>query len=66
MKDILITQIINRLRRLGFVHVNKDNITTDEVYSHYFFNMLDEMQGENKETDKAIKHLLKKYSPPKK
>ena len=66
MKDILITQIINRLRRLGFVHVSKDNIATDEVYSHYFFNMLEGMRGENKETDKAIKQLLKKYSPPKK
>lgn len=62
---MLVTQIINKLRRLGFVHVNKDNIATDEVYSHYFFNILDEMQGENKEVDKVIKQLLEKYSPPK-
>lgn len=66
MKDVLIHEIISRLRRHGFVHVNRDNIVTDEVYSQYFYNILDQMKGKNKERDKAINQLLEKFPPKKK
>ncbi len=54
----LIKQAVNRLKRLGFRNVNENNITTDEVYSFYFFKMLKEMLGESQEKDEAIQQLL--------
>lgn len=58
LKDRLIQQIVNRLRQFGFVHVNENNITTDEVYSLYFSKILHEKLGENPEIDPVIKQLL--------
>lgn len=54
----LIKQAVNRLKRFGFRNVNENNITTDEVYSFYFFKMLNEMLGESREKDEAIQQLL--------
>lgn len=54
----LIKQAVNRLKRFGFKNVNEGNITTDEVYSFYFFKMLKEMLGESQEKDEAIQQLL--------
>ena len=42
LKDRLIDQIVERLRKYGFVHVNRENISTDEVYSQYFLRILNE------------------------
>ena len=58
IKDELIMQMVNRLRRFGFVHVNEENIITDEVYSLYFLKILNEKLGENAELDVVINELL--------
>jgi hypothetical protein len=47
IKDALIKQVVNKLRTLGFIHANENNITTDEVYSLYFLKILTEKLGEN-------------------
>ncbi len=57
-KECLIAQIVNRLRKFGFVHVNEENISTDEVYSLYFSKILIEMLGENSESDQIINEIL--------
>lgn len=57
IKNKLIGQIVNRLRQFGFIHVDEFNITTDEVYSLYFLKILNEMLGENIETDSVIHQL---------
>ena len=59
IKSKLIKQVVIRLRKFGFVHVNEENILTDEVYSLYFKKILNEMLGENAETDLVINQLLK-------
>lgn len=59
IKAKLVKQAVNRLRKLGFVHVNESNIKTDEVYRLYFLKMLQEMFGENAKTDIAINQLQK-------
>ena len=58
LKDELIKQIINRLKKFGFVHVNKKNIATDEVYSQYLLKILNGMLGEDQHVDLAIEQLL--------
>jgi hypothetical protein len=58
IKAKLVKQAVNRLRKLGFVHVNKTNIETDEVYSLYFLKILKEKLGENEEVDIVINQLL--------
>lgn len=58
IKDELVNQIVNRLRKFGFVNVSKKNILTDEVYSQFFFKILNEKLGENSERDIAINQLL--------
>jgi hypothetical protein len=59
IKDKLIKQLVNRLRKFGFIQVDKNNIITDEVYRLYFLKILKERLGENVETDKVIKQLVK-------
>lgn len=59
IKTKLITRVVARLRKFGFVHVNETNIATDEVYRLYFLKILNEMLGENEETDIVINQLLK-------
>ena len=58
IKDELINHIVNRLRKIGFLHVNKKNIITDEVYSHFFSKILNEKLGEDQELDLVINQLL--------
>lgn len=58
IKDNLIKQAVIRLRNFGFIHVTEENITTDEVYSLYFFKILNDMLGEHAETDIVIRQLL--------
>ena len=63
IKSKLIKQAASRLRKFGFIHVNENNITTDEVYSQYFMKILNEMLGENTEKDLVINQLLKTMNP---
>jgi hypothetical protein len=57
IKEELLEQGVEKLQRFGFVNVNKQNISIDEVYSLYFLKILNEMLGENLEKDIAIKEL---------
>lgn len=58
LKTELIKKAVSKLRKFGFTNVNEENITTDEVYSFYFFKMLKEWMGENQQKDTLIKQLL--------
>lgn len=58
LKDSFIKQIVSRLRKFGFVNVNKENIAIDEVYRFYFLKILNEKKGENKDLDIVINQLL--------
>lgn len=58
IKRKLILSAVNRLQKFGFIHVNETNVSTDEVYSLYFLRILNEMLGENAETDIVINELL--------
>lgn len=57
-KENLIKQGVAKLKKFGFVNVNKTNILTDEVYALYFSKILHEMRGVNIETDAMINQLL--------
>ena len=58
IKDRLIKQVVKRLRKFGFIHVNEENIATDEVYRIYLLKILNEMLGENSEDDLVINQML--------
>ena len=55
--DNLIKSGVTKLKKFGFVNVNKTNITRDEVYSFYFSKILCNMLGSDSETDVAIAKL---------
>lgn len=57
-KETLIKQGVSKLKKFGFVNVNKTNIVTDEVYTLYFSKILHEMLGVHSEADIAINKLL--------
>ncbi|MDO9185118.1 MAG: hypothetical protein Q7W13_03830 [Bacteroidia bacterium] len=57
-KETLIKQGVSKLKKFGFVNVNKTNIVTDEVYTFYFSKILQEMLGVHSEADIAINKLL--------
>lgn len=57
-KETLLIQGVAKLKKFGFVNVNKTNILSDEVYSLYFSKMLQEILGHNLKTDEAINELL--------
>lgn len=57
LKENLIKQGVEKLKKFGFVNVNKNNIITDEVYSLYFSKMLQGMIGRHRELDDAIRQL---------
>jgi hypothetical protein len=57
-KETLIKQGVSKLKKFGFVNVNKTNIVTDEVYTLYFSKILHEMLGINLEADMVINQLL--------
>lgn len=60
--DELITQGVNKLKKFGYVHVNEQNILSDEVYQAFFERILKERLKKNKEERKNIVHLLDKIS----
>lgn len=57
LKENLIKQGVEKLKKFGFVNVNKNNIINDEVYSLYFSKMLQGMIGRYRELDDAIRQL---------
>ena len=57
LKENLIKQGVEKLKKFGFVNVNKNNIINDEVYSLYFSKMLQGMIGRYWELDDAIRQL---------
>lgn len=57
-KETLIKQGVAKLKKFGFVNVNKTNIVTDEVYALYFSKILHEMLGIHSEANIEINKLL--------
>lgn len=53
----LIKSGVAKLKKFGFVNVNKTNITKDEVYSFYFSKILCNMLGSDSVADDAITKL---------
>lgn len=58
LKETLIKQGVSKLKKFGFVNVNKTNIVTDEVYTFYFSKILLEMLDLHPEAGIAINKLL--------
>jgi hypothetical protein len=50
---------VSKVRNLGFQMVNNENIYYDEVYSAYFYNMLQSKKGISKYLDDIINELMK-------
>lgn len=57
LTENLIKTGVTKLKKFGFVNVNKTNITRDEVYSFYFSKILYSMLGNDSEADVAIGKL---------
>lgn len=47
-----------KLKRYGFIHINKDNIINEEVYRYFFEKILKEEEFKNKGYDNVINKLL--------
>jgi hypothetical protein len=60
IKNKLIKQAVKKLKRLGFINVTEENITTDDAYKLYFKKILLLHLGQNKETDNVIHELLER------
>jgi hypothetical protein len=56
-KKELLKEGISRLRNLGFQMVDGENIFYDELYSVYFYNMLQNKKGMSKYLDEIIQEL---------
>lgn len=59
LKEKLIKQAVKKLRLFGFVHVNTENILTDDVYKLYFIKILYSNLKTNKDMDNVINEILK-------
>jgi hypothetical protein len=66
IKDRLIKKGIKKLKQYGFVNVDAGNILTDDVYKHYFIQILHSHLGANGQSDSEIQQLLKIIEPGKK
>jgi len=58
IKSKLIAAGVKNLREFGYPQCNENNILTDEVYSAFFRNMLNENKGNGADIDTAIDELL--------
>ncbi|MFH1319191.1 MAG: hypothetical protein ABII90_00870 [Bacteroidota bacterium] len=59
----LISLVVVKLKRFGYVNVNRDNILSDEVYRLFFEKILKERLERNKEELVDISTLLNKIKP---
>ena len=55
----IIQDAVKKLRKLGFVHVNADNILRDEAYRIFFKKILQEEAWKNSDRFAVIEGLLK-------
>jgi len=58
IKSKLIAAGVKNLREFGYPQCGENNILTDEVYSAFFRNMLNENKGNGADIDTAIDELL--------
>ena len=58
MRGMLIAAGVRNLLEWGYPQCNKKNILTDEIYSEFFLNMLEDNKGAAKEADEAIEALI--------
>jgi hypothetical protein len=49
---------VSRVKNLGFQMVNNENIYSDEIYSAYFYNMLQSKKGISKYLDDVIEEII--------
>lgn len=63
IKNKIITQAVNKLKKFGFVNVSPVNIMQDDVYKFYFDKMLRANIGRNAKWDTVINQLLKELNP---
>lgn len=62
-KDLLILAGVKNLKTFGYPKVNIENILTDELYSAFFQNMLEDNIGKGtKKVDDVINDLIKTIS----
>lgn len=64
IQNKLIDTGIEKLRRFGFIYVNKKNIFEDDVYKYHFKKFMSVMLGQNKEQDAAINELFSALDKP--
>lgn len=58
VKSKLVSQGVRKLKLLGFINVDEQNIVEDDVYRFYFIRILNSNLGENTEMDLAICELI--------
>lgn len=58
MKEKLIENGVKNLHEFGYIHCNKENILTDDVYKLFFKSMLESNLGAREDIDKIINELL--------
>lgn len=58
IREKLILAGVKNLKDFGYEHVDEENILTDEVYSMFFVNMLNENKGYSDSIDVVIEYLL--------
>lgn len=60
MEEKIINAGVHNLKQFGYPAVNSENIFTDEVYSLFFKNMLNDNLGVSFEIDQVIQKILSK------
>lgn len=60
--DELITLGVKKIKKFGYIHVNEQNILSDEVYKVFFERILHERLKMNREEKQDIFRLLEKIN----
>lgn len=65
IKTHLLNAGVKNLKEFGYPEVNSENILTDDVYSEFFKNMLNENKGHSQSIDDVINELIKEIETKK-
>jgi hypothetical protein len=57
-KKELLIEGVSKVKEMGFIMVNTENIYYDEVYSSYFLNILFQKKGFSSYLDEIIDELM--------
>lgn len=57
-KEKLVDIGIEKLKKFGFINVNRENVFYDEVYKYHFIKFMAAMLGQDENLDIAIKDLF--------